>query len=211
MTMPVPAHPAVAALASALEQTAGMLRVPVEGVRVLSLEAVDWPDSCLGLPTDGEACADVVTPGYLVRLHDGFTWRADQRGTVRRQRREPYPDTEVRLRYSVEGGIAGGSTSFETDSRQLSEEDEAELLRLIEAADFFDVANPGPTGVVYDGVTTRLWIARGRRHHEIVRGDGIEADDSEALRALLAWAAERTPPMFPRGATDVEGEPVGRA
>ncbi len=208
--MTTPDHPAVAALASALEQTAGMLRVPVEGVRVLSLEAVDWPDPCLGLPQDGEACADVVTPGYLIRLHDGFTWRADQRGTVRRQRREPRPDTEVRLRYSVEGGIAGGRTSFETDSWRLSEEDEAELLRLVEAADFFSVTNPGPAGVVYDGVTTRLWIARGRREHEVVRGDGIVADDGEALQALFAWAADRTPPLLPRGgATDVDGEVAG--
>lgn len=202
------AHPLLAALTEALTRTAGMLRVPVEGVRVHSVEAAQWPDGCLGLPEDGEACAEVVTPGYLIRLHDGFTWRADEHGNVRRARRtEPYPDTEVRLSYSVQGGIGGGYTSYETDSSRLSEQEEAELLDLIEAADFFNVATPLPTHIVYDGISTRLWIARGRREHQVLRGDGIEAEDTEAFQALVAWAAERTPPMFPRGrARDSDGE-----
>ncbi|AXH97228.1 hypothetical protein [Ornithinimicrobium avium] len=203
-------HPLLAALTEALTRTAGLLRVPVEGVRVLGVEAAQWPDGCLGLPEDGEACAEAVTPGYLIRLHDGFTWRADEHGNVRRMRRpEPYPDTEVRLHYSVQGGIGGGYTAYETDSWRLSEQEEAELLDLIDAADFFDVDTPMPTHTVYDGITTRLWIARGRRAHEVLRGNGIEVQDTEAFHALMAWAAERTPPMFPRGVMDLDGETAG--
>lgn len=203
-------HPLLTALTEALTRTAGMLRVPVEGVRVVSVDATHWPDSCLGLPEEGEACADVVVPGYLIRLDDGFTWRADEQGNLRRQRRsEPYPDTETRLRYSREGGIAGGRTSYETDSWHLSDEEESELLGLIEAADFFNVPTPADWQSFPDGIITRLWIARGRRAHEVVRGHGIEVEDTAALQELMAWADRRTPPMFPRGAMDVDGGAAG--
>lgn len=196
-------HPALSALSAALQRTADLLRVPVEDVSVLGVEARDWPDSCLGLGGQDEACTDVITPGYLIRLGDGFTFRADQQGGVREAgRSEPYADTEIRLRYTVEGGFVGGRTSFETDSEQLSDADEAELRRLVTEADFFDLKNVLPSSPVADGITSRLWIAVGRRNHEVVRGDGIDVDDTEAFHALVAWAAERTPPLFPRGLRD---------
>ncbi len=37
-------------------------------ISVLSVTATDWPDACLGRPKPGEACAQVVTPGYRVEL-----------------------------------------------------------------------------------------------------------------------------------------------
>ena len=35
-------------------------------MEVLSIEAVDWPDSCLGLPEAVEGCIKVITPGWLI-------------------------------------------------------------------------------------------------------------------------------------------------
>lgn len=77
--------PAAAIVASgALAQS---LNVPAEEVTVLSYEAVDWPDSCLGAAAADEMCAMVITPGYKVvvehegeqqTLHtneDGSVWR----------------------------------------------------------------------------------------------------------------------------------------
>lgn len=191
-------HPVLTALSAALGDASNLLRVPVEEIAVDAVEAREWPDSCLGLPADGELCADVVTPGYFIRFADGFNYRADQHGNVRREGGEPTPDTEIRLRYSVLGGIGGWHSEYETDSRQLTESEERELRRLITAADFFNVKNFPPTSIVSDGITSRLWIAVGRREHEVVRGDGIKADDTAAMLELAAWAADRTPPLFPR-------------
>ncbi|GAA4893246.1 hypothetical protein GCM10025789_07990 [Tessaracoccus lubricantis] len=204
-------HPAVVALSSAIKNAANLLRLPMEGIALDGMEARDWPDSCLGLAEEGEACADVITPGYLIRLGDGFTYHADQQGNVRRARGDaprpdkdvPHPDTEIRLRYSVSGGIAGRSTSFETDSYQLTKAEDDELRRLITEADFFDIPNALPESPVADGITMRLWIAIGRRSHEVVRGDGIDAEDTEAFRALVAWVDARTPPLFPELSGDL--------
>ncbi len=197
-------HPAVTALSAAIEHAAGLLRVPTSQIEVEHLEARVWPDACLDAPREGEVCADVVTPGYLIRLGDGFVYHADQNGNVRRATRpDPYPDTEIRLHYSMSGGIMGEHRTYETDSWRLSEAEEQELRRLIEEADFFQVPNVLPSTTVYDGYTYRLWIAVGRRGHEVIRGDGIEANDTPAFQALMSWAAERLPPRQPRTPPDL--------
>lgn len=193
------AHPALSALSAALEDAADLLRVPVEEVAVVALEEREWPDSCLGAAEEDEACADVVTPGYRIHLSDGMVYHADRHGRVRRVRRgAPEADTEIRLRHTVSGGIGGGFATYETDSYRLTEAEERELRHLVSAADFFAVPNSLPESPVADGITRRLWIAVGRRSHTVIRGDGIEVDDTEAFRALEAWVADRTPPLLPR-------------
>lgn len=201
--MSPPVHPAVAALTAAIQDLAGLIRVPIESIQVLSLEAADWPDSCLGVPARDEACADVVTPGYIIRLADGFEYHADQLGNVRRRPgQHPHPDTEIRLRYTISGGITGRTTTFETDSYRLSQAEDDELRWLIGEADFFNVLNPPLGPAIPDGRVETLWIAVGRRYHEVVRGDGIVMHDTDAFRALAAWAARRTP-SFPEPAVDL--------
>jgi hypothetical protein len=37
-------------------------------VKLVSIAAKDWPDACLGVPGRGEACAQVITPGYEMVL-----------------------------------------------------------------------------------------------------------------------------------------------
>ncbi len=196
-------HPSLIALSAVLEDAAGILQVPVEEISVELLEARVWPDTGLGLNGAG---GRALTPGYQIRLGNGITYRADQKGHVACEpdTTDRPTDTEIRLRYTQEGGIAGGQTSFETDSTQLSEEDEAELRRLVAEADFFNVGNAIPDHIVYDGITTRLWIAVGRRNHEVVRGDGIDVQNTEAFHALVAWAVERTSPGSPRISTQLE-------
>ena len=65
-----------------------ILGVPVESIQLNSIEQMDWPDGCLGLPEPDEACTDVITPGWLVAFTvDGqeYRFRVDQTGTVIRQ------------------------------------------------------------------------------------------------------------------------------
>ena len=41
------------------------LQLSPQDIRLLSFEAVDWPNSCLGVERKGVMCLDVITPGYL--------------------------------------------------------------------------------------------------------------------------------------------------
>lgn len=59
------------------------LGVDPQAVEILSFEAVDWPDSCLGRGTEYESCAAVITPGVRVRLSHGgqeYVVRSDLSG-----------------------------------------------------------------------------------------------------------------------------------
>jgi len=43
-----------------------LLSMDVNSFQLVSSEAVNWPDSCLGLGGPAESCAQVITPGYRV-------------------------------------------------------------------------------------------------------------------------------------------------
>jgi hypothetical protein len=47
----------------ALMQQTGL---PLEQITLVSFEAVEWTDSCLGIVTPGVGCLDVMTPGYRI-------------------------------------------------------------------------------------------------------------------------------------------------
>jgi len=54
-------------------------------IEIVGVEAFDWPDACLGLPDDGEICAQVLTPGYRVTLEAAdqiYVFRTNELGTI---------------------------------------------------------------------------------------------------------------------------------
>ena len=62
---------------------ARQLQVDPADVAVVAAEPTEWPDACLGAGTPAEACAQVVTPGYVVTLRvDGqeYTYHTDPQG-----------------------------------------------------------------------------------------------------------------------------------
>jgi len=72
-------------------------------IKVVSVEAVEWPDACLGVTQEGVACAQVVSPGYKIILEVNgkqVEYHTNQDGTV------VVPAT-VALTWSRSGGIAG--------------------------------------------------------------------------------------------------------
>jgi len=88
---------------NAISKLAENLGLTPDKIKLVSTEAMDWPDACLGIATEGIACAQVVTPGFRVILEaDGKTveYRTNQDATVIR------PAT-VALTWSRSGGIAG--------------------------------------------------------------------------------------------------------
>ena len=52
----------------AKEDLARRLELSVSEISVISVEAVDWPDTSLGCPEPGMMYAQVITPGYLIVL-----------------------------------------------------------------------------------------------------------------------------------------------
>ena len=72
------------AVLSAVNSLAQSLGVDVNQVQVVNFEQVEWPDACLGLPQGDEACAQVITPGFLVVVEvNGVQYevRTDETGT----------------------------------------------------------------------------------------------------------------------------------
>jgi Iap family predicted aminopeptidase len=51
------------------------LEITQERISVVSIEAVEWRDSCLGCEIEGQMCLSVITPGYRVTLEvEGRTY-----------------------------------------------------------------------------------------------------------------------------------------
>ena len=70
-------------------QVSEALGVPIESLQLQNIEKMDWPNSCLGLPSEGdEVCAEVITPGWLLTFNinnQAYQYRVDSTGTVVRQ------------------------------------------------------------------------------------------------------------------------------
>ena len=97
---PADLTPAQGAAITALSENLGL---PADKITLVSTEAVDWPDGCLGIVDEGLVCAQVITPGFRVILEANgrqVEYRTNEDGTQLR------PAT-VALTWKREGGIAG--------------------------------------------------------------------------------------------------------
>jgi len=69
-------------------QISESLGVAAETIQIEKVEKMDWPNSCLGLPEADEACAEAITPGWLLTFNINgqvYRYRVDETGTVIRQ------------------------------------------------------------------------------------------------------------------------------
>lgn len=92
--------PAQQAAIAALSANLGL---PADGITLVSTEAVEWPDGCLGVEEEGLACTQVIIPGFRVILEANdrqVEYRTNEDGTQIR------PAT-VAMTWKREGGIAG--------------------------------------------------------------------------------------------------------
>jgi len=98
--IPVDLSPAQRA---AIQMLADSFGVSVDQIRLVSTEAVDWPDGCLGIQEPGMACTLAIVPGFRIVLEAQgrqYEYRTNQDGSIAR------PAT-VALTWQREGGIAG--------------------------------------------------------------------------------------------------------
>ena len=86
-----------------LRALSGSLGIAEELITLVSTEAVDWPDGCLGIQEEGLMCTQVITPGFRVIAEANgreVEYHTNEDGTQVR------PAT-VLMRWKREGGIAG--------------------------------------------------------------------------------------------------------
>ncbi len=99
-------------------------QVDAAAITVVSVEAVEWPDACLGAPTAEEMCGQVLTPGYLITLAvDGAEYRyhTNVDGSMVRQP-------------AAEDDMGSGDTgSSDTDSGEMTFFVESIEVRLLES------------------------------------------------------------------------------
>lgn len=68
---------------SARQVLSQRIGVDLDQIEIVSVEQVEWPDSCLGVKQAGQMCAMVITPGYRVVFRvDGkqYEFHTDQEG-----------------------------------------------------------------------------------------------------------------------------------
>ncbi len=68
LTPTLTATPLPQAVINAIAYLAKQLNLTPDQISLISFSAVDWPDSCLGVSTQGTFCLMVITPGYKVFL-----------------------------------------------------------------------------------------------------------------------------------------------
>ena len=74
------------ALVEARRQLVERLGVSPERIGVRTVEEVEWPDSCLGVPQPQEVCAEVITLGFRIELEAGadvYEYRSGRGANVR--------------------------------------------------------------------------------------------------------------------------------
>ena len=79
------------------------LDISEENITLISTEAIDWPDGCLGIQEEGLVCTQAITPGFSVIVEGNgreVEYHTNEDGTQVR------PAT-VLMKWKREGGIAG--------------------------------------------------------------------------------------------------------
>jgi hypothetical protein len=91
------------AVQSATRDLAAALQIPLDQVSLVSAALIEWPDSCLGIQQTNVACAQMVTPGYLIVLEaqgQQYEYHTDAAGD------QVIPAT-LGLSWTRQGGLAG--------------------------------------------------------------------------------------------------------
>jgi len=75
----------IPAVLAAIQSLASRLGLPTDQIKLISVEAVEWPDGCLGVSRPDVLCLQVITPGYLVVLEANgqqYEYHTNQDGSI---------------------------------------------------------------------------------------------------------------------------------
>ncbi len=87
----------------ALGTLSDALHLPLSQIKIVSTEAVDWPDSCLGIIQANRGCSQIVTPGFKMLLEANqlrYEYHTDQTG-------QQAVGATLAVLWRRSGGIAG--------------------------------------------------------------------------------------------------------
>lgn len=76
---------AALAIEAAFAAVQAMGGPPASELDVIEVRGVDWPNACLGIDTPGIACAQAITPGFVIvinAVHGPYTFHADTNGNI---------------------------------------------------------------------------------------------------------------------------------
>ncbi len=69
---------------AAISRLSSLLNLPPDEISVISTEAVEWPDGCLGVQRPGVMCTQAIVPGYRIILQAGdeqFEFHTNESGS----------------------------------------------------------------------------------------------------------------------------------
>ncbi|MCC7360182.1 MAG: hypothetical protein IT317_11930 [Anaerolineales bacterium] len=188
---PIPDDLSPAARA-AREALAASLGLSVDQITLVSAEAVDWPDACLGLTLPGVVCAQVITPGYLIVLEtDGgvYEYHTNSDGSVIRP-------GSLRLTWERNGGLAGFCDSLALfgsgDAQALNCRRDGETLATILTVE--ERARLAEWTAAYGSVVIEQaddpLAADGMALKLVLYGTGAGQPDAATKDAMLIWAQD---------------------
>lgn len=81
---PAPQTELTPAEQAAIARLSSTLDLPAGQISILSTEAVNWPDGCLGIQRPGMMCTEAIVPGYKIVLEAGgeqYEFRTNESGS----------------------------------------------------------------------------------------------------------------------------------
>jgi hypothetical protein len=178
------------------------LGLAAENIKLVSTEAVEWPDGCLGVQEEGVMCTQVITPGFRIILEASgreVEYHTNEDGSQVR------PAT-VLMKWKREGGIAGfcdyltvflsgeihrgscksGDYAEERLSNVLSEADIAKLNAWVQEYGTVTIDASDPKGVSDRMVVTLEFMGLGSQ-------ETISAADERALLEFAQLLSQSSP------------------
>lgn len=77
------------------------INVPVDQIKLISTEAVDWPNGCLGVIRMGVMCTQNVVPGFRIVLEangTSYEYHTNQDGSIVADASQPVPNVHIAVR-----------------------------------------------------------------------------------------------------------------
>jgi hypothetical protein len=181
------------AVQSATRDLAAALKISPDQVSLISAAIIEWPDSCLGIQQTNIACAEMVTPGYLIVLEAQgrqYEYHTDAAGN------QIIPAT-LGLSWTRQGGLAGFCDQLEVflpnkanaaSCKSQGNASTADLSGLLSAGemeqfnqwldDFSTVTLTQKDPAVTDAMTQTL----------LLQGFGQEQPSTAQQQAMFDWA-----------------------
>jgi len=110
---------------AAIEALSASTGISADQIHVVAFDAVEWGDACLGLAQPGEACAEVITPGYRVTLRAGeaeYVFHTNTDGSaIRRQTQSPAVQAAINALAQLKGIPASEIAVVSVDAAEWSD------------------------------------------------------------------------------------------